>query len=118
MGSSLDDLREFPEEVRYVVGGALHDAQLGGKHQAAKPWKGFRGASVLTVSEDFDSDTFRAVYTVKFPEAIVVLHAFKKKSSKARETDQRDVNRVEERLRWAEKLHEKGILLEYGEQVK
>lgn len=117
IGSSLEDLRAFPEEVRYVMGCALHDAQLGGKHRSAEPWKGFKGATVLAISEDFDTDTYRTVYTVKFPEAITVLHAFKKKSSKARQTDQRDINRVEDRLRWAEELHEKGILLEYGEQA-
>lgn len=118
MGSSLHDVRKFPEEVRYVVGCALHDAQRGSKHRAAKPWKGFHGATVLAISEDFDTDTYRTVYTVRFPEAIVVLHAFKKKSSKARETHQRDVDRVEKRLQWAEELQEKGILLEYGEKAE
>ncbi len=64
MGSSRDDLREFPEVVRYVMGYALYLAQTGGKHPDAKPLSEFGGASVLEVAEDYDSDTYRAVYTV------------------------------------------------------
>lgn len=43
IGSSLDDLRAFPDEVKDVVGFALHLAQHGGKHPAAKPLKGHKG---------------------------------------------------------------------------
>ena len=76
IGSSRDDLREFPEEVRLRVGGALWEAQLGRKAGWAKPLKGFGGASVLEVVDDFDGDTFRAVYTVRFAGVVYVLHAF------------------------------------------
>ncbi len=57
MGSSRDDLREFPEEVRQTVGFALRQAQRGGKHLDAKVLKGFGGAGVLEVVEDHDGDT-------------------------------------------------------------
>jgi phage-related protein len=66
IGSSEDDLFEFPMEVKRVIGFALRAAQKAGKHPDAKPLKGFGGAGVLEVISDFDGDTFRAVYTVKF----------------------------------------------------
>jgi phage-related protein len=65
--------------VRSEVGEALLDAQWGGKAASAKPWKGL-GAGVLEVVEDFDGDTYRAVYTVRLAGAVYVLHAFQKKS--------------------------------------
>ena len=64
------------------MGFALFEAHVGGKHVAAKPLRGFKGAGVLEVVDDFDGDTFRAVYTVRFTDAVYVLHAFEKKSKK------------------------------------
>jgi phage-related protein len=78
IGSSQEDLRTFPENVRRRVGGALWDAQLSFKAPYAKPLKGFGGAGVLEIVDDFDGDTFRAVYTVRFTGAVYVLHAFQK----------------------------------------
>jgi phage-related protein len=69
IGSSRKDLREFPEDVQDLIGYALFLAQAGGKHEDAKPLKGsmaFRGAGVLEVVDDYDGDTYRAVYTVQF----------------------------------------------------
>ncbi len=63
-------------------GGALWEAQIGRKAAFAKPLKGFGGAGVLEIVDDFDGDTFRAVYTVRFPIAVYVLHAFRKKSKR------------------------------------
>lgn len=59
VGSSLEDLKEFPEDVRQVVGYALYLAQCGEKHPSAKPLKGFKGVGVLEAVEDFDGDTYR-----------------------------------------------------------
>ena len=56
VGSSRDDLLEFPVQVRREIGNALGVAQFGGKHPAAKPWKG-EGGGVFEVVEDFDKDT-------------------------------------------------------------
>jgi phage-related protein len=64
VGSSKDDLSAFPEDVRRRVGRALWDAQLGSKALFAKPLRGFGSAGVLEVVDDFDGDTYRAVYTV------------------------------------------------------
>ena len=69
----------------------------------AKPLKGFKSAGVLEVVEDFDGDTFRAVYTVRFKSAVYVLHCFQKKSKKGAATPRADRNMVIERLRAAER---------------
>ena len=66
VGSSLEDLKEFPEEVRGEMGHALFMAQTGGKHPDAKPLTGdpaFRGAGVLEIVDNFDGNTYRAIYT-------------------------------------------------------
>ena len=70
VGSSKEDLSGFPEEVRRRVGGALWEAQIGRKAPYAKPMRGFGGAGVLEIGDDFDGDTFRAVYTVRFAQAV------------------------------------------------
>jgi phage-related protein len=105
IGSSRDDLRRFPKEVRIVMGTALNSAQLGGKHPAAKPLKGFGGARVLEIVDDFDGETYRAVYTVKFANAVYVLHAFQKKSRKGIATPQNEIDLIRRRYRFAEAAH-------------
>jgi phage-related protein len=101
VGSSLEDLKDFPEEVQQAVGYALYLAQCGEKHPWAKPLKGFKGAGVLEVVEDFDGDTYRAVYTVKLAGVIYVLHAFQKKSKQGIATPQQDIELMETRLKRA-----------------
>ena len=64
IGAAYDELMDLPIAVRRAVGYALHFAQAGGKHDKTKPLKGFRGAGVLEIVEDYDGDTYRAVYTV------------------------------------------------------
>lgn len=105
IASSRKKLRKFPKGVRQTFGQALFDAQTGGKHPDAKPLKGFRGAGVLEVVEDDDSNTYRAVYTVKFAGAVYVLHAFQKKSKSGRKTPREEIEKVKARLKEAEKHH-------------
>ena len=102
IGSSLDDLRAFPGEVQHAIGFALRDAQLGGKHESAKPLRGFKGAGVLEIIEDHDGDTYRAVYTVKLAGSIYVLHVFQKKSKKGIKTPKHELDLIKARLRAAE----------------
>ncbi|AFZ16141.1 type II toxin-antitoxin system RelE/ParE family toxin [Allocoleopsis franciscana] len=102
VGSSLEDLKDFPEEVQQVVGYALYLAQCGEKHPSAKPLKGFKGARVLEVVEDFDGDTYRTVYTVKLAGVIYVLHAFQKKSKQGIATPKQDIDLIETRLKRAQ----------------
>ena len=106
IGNSLEDLRAFPPEVRRAVGYALYFAQMGDKHSSAKPLKGFGGAGVLEIVEDHDGNTFRVVYTVKFLEAVYVLHAFQKKSKKGVRTPRREMDLVRERLKRAREDHD------------
>jgi phage-related protein len=106
VGSSLKDLREFPEAVKDEMGFALYEAQCGLKPLDAKPLKGFGGANVLEIISDYQTDTYRAVYTVRFGERVYVLHAFQKKSKKGIATSQSDIELIKRRLRQAEALHE------------
>ena len=97
----------MPSDVVDVFGFALHLAQSGKKHEHAKPLKGFGGASVLEVVEDYMGDTYRAVYTVKIAERVYVLHCFQKKSTKGIETPRQDMDLIRERLK-AALAHAKG----------
>jgi phage-related protein len=106
IGSSKEDLSDFPYEVRWSVGGAIWQAQLGGKAPYAKPLKGFGGAGVLEIVDDFDGDTFRAVYTVRFSKAVYVLHAFQKKSRRGIATPKNELNLIRQRLRQASEDYE------------
>jgi phage-related protein len=103
VSSALEDVKAFPEEVRQGVGYALYLAQCGEKHPSAKPLKGFKGAGVIEILEDFDGDTYRVVYTLKLAGVVYVLHAFQKKSKKGIATPKQDIELVEARLKRAQK---------------
>lgn len=105
VASCKRDLLAFPPDVQDVVGYALDLAQHGGKHPDAKPLKGYRGAGVLEVVDDFDGDTYRAVYTVKFEGVVFALHAFQKKSKKGVATTTADLEKINSRLKRAEELY-------------
>jgi len=104
IGSSHKDLMALPSEIRRFFGFALSLAQAGDKHDTAKVLKGFGGAGVLEVVEDDVGGTYRAVYTVKFAEAVFVLHCFQKKSKRGIATPKEDMNIVRARLNVAEAL--------------
>lgn len=106
VGSSRDKLREFPEDVRREVGFSLEIAQRGGKALNAVPLIGFGNARVLEIISDDDGDTFRAVYTVRFRDAVYVLHVFKKKSKSGISTPKSDMALVRSRLKDAERHYE------------
>ena len=105
LGTSRKKLSAFPEEVKDVMGYALHLAQLGEKSPAAKPLKGFGGAGVLEIVDDHDGNSFRAVYTVRFADAVYVLHAFQKKAKGGIATPAKEIETVRERLKLAEAHH-------------
>ena len=106
VGSSKQDVSEFPTDVRQRVGGALWEAQIGRKALYAKPLKGFGDAGVLEIVDDFDGDTFRAVYTVRFAQAVYVLHAFQKKSKRGVATPKAELDLIEQRLKRAREDYE------------
>jgi phage-related protein len=102
LGSSHKDLMALPTPVRRIFGYALSLAQSGDRHDAAKVLKGFGSAGVLEVVEDDTGGTYRAVYTVKFKEAVFVLHCFQKKSRHGIATPKEDMDIVRARLKVAE----------------
>jgi phage-related protein len=102
VGSSLRDLRSSPEQVKDGIGYALELVQKGEKPANAKPLKGFGGASVLEIIEDFNRSTWRAVYTVAFANAVYVLHVFQKKSKKGIATPKGEIDLIKRRLREAQ----------------
>ncbi len=94
----------LPVDVRRFFGFALSLAQAGDQHDAAKVLKGFGGAGVLEVVESDVGGTYRAVYTVKFDEAVFVLHCFQKKSKRGIATPKEDMEIVHARFKAAEIL--------------
>lgn len=106
IGSSREDLKEFPDEVKQDMGYALFEAQRGQKPASAKPLKGFSGAGVLEIVENFSSGTYRTVYTARFQKVVYVLHCFQKKSKHGIKTPQQDINLIKQRLKMAEDDYE------------
>ena len=113
IGSSRHDLLDFPEAVKDDIGVALSVAQFGGKHPKAKPWKG-ADPGVLEIVEGHEGNAYRAVYTVRFEEALYVLHAFQKKSPRGIKTAQTDVDLISRRLKSAGRDYE----VRYGKNKK
>jgi phage-related protein len=101
IASSYEDLMALPSDVRRRFGHALSLAQMGEQDDAVKVLKGFGGASVLEVVEDDTGGTYRAVYTVKFAEAVIVLHCFQKKSKSGIVTPKTDMDIIHARLKVA-----------------
>jgi len=104
IGGSKKDLMLLPTQVRKFFGHALDFAQRGDQHGAAKVLKGFGGAGVLEVVENDIGGTYRAVYTVKFEDAVFVLHCFQKKSKSGIATPKEDMEIIRARLKVAEAL--------------
>ncbi len=107
IASARKDLREMPEDVQDAFGYALYLAQIGGRHDQVKSLKGF-GSGVLEVVEDSRGGTFRAVYTVRFSNAVYVLHCFQKKSTQGIGTPKLHLDLIKERLKIAEAHAEGG----------
>jgi phage-related protein len=107
VGSARKDVASFPVAVRRECGFALYLAQCGLRSVNAKPLRGFGGASVMEIVVSNDGNAYRAVYTVSFPRAIYVLHAFQKKSKSGARTPQADVVLIKRRLAIAARDHER-----------
>jgi phage-related protein len=102
IGSSRKDIQAFPIRVRREIGHALYAAQCGVVDPAAKPLKGF-GGGVLEIVANHRGDTWRSVYTVRFEDAVYVLHAFQKKSKSGIATPKRELDLIRQRLAEAER---------------
>lgn len=110
VGASRREMKALPDEVRGEFGHALHEAQRGAEPASAKALKGFGGRGVLELIEDFDGNTYRAVYTVRFAGTVYVLRAFQKKAKAGIATPKSEIELVKTRLRAAE--------ADYKERVK
>lgn len=97
MGDSLEVLRELPEEVKDEMRFALERVQRGKMPESAKLLKGI-APGLLEIVSNFRGDTFRAIYTVKFPKAVYVLHVFQKKSKRGVATPKHEIELVKKRL--------------------
>jgi phage-related protein len=78
---------------------------MGGVSPSAKAWKG-EGPGVMELVADRRGDTWRAVYTVRFSNAVYVLHCFQKKSPSGVRTARTDVELIHERLKAAQADYE------------
>ena len=105
LGSTLGDLRVLPDPIQDDFGYALYLAQTGDKHPHAKPLRGHHGAGVLEVVRQHDAEAYRAIYTVRFAEAVYVLHVFQKKSKSGIATPAAEMRVVEARLKEALRRH-------------
>ena len=105
IGSSRKDLGTFPRDVQGNIGYALYAAQRGEEYKSVKALKGFAGRSVLEIVALHSTGTYRAVYAVRFLDAIYVLHAFQKKSTKGIATPKRHIDLIHRRLAEAERHH-------------
>jgi phage-related protein len=97
VGSSLRDLKEFPQEVMQEIGYSLYEVQIGKKPSNAKPLVGF-DLGIMEIVSDFDKNTYRAVYALKLWNKIYVLHSFQKKSKCGVKTPKQDVDLIKRRI--------------------
>lgn len=108
IGSTLEDLKKFPGDVKDVMGYSLGIAQTGGKADNTKPLSNIvKGGRIFEIVDDYDGDTYRAVYTVKFEKAIYALHAFKKKSKSGIATPKPDKELIKARYKRAEEHYKR-----------
>lgn len=100
-------MKTFPRPIRFEVGQALYTAQRGETDPSAKALKGFGGRSVLEIVASYDGDTWRTVYTVRFADAVYLLHAFQKKSKSGVATPKKEIDLIRKRMADAERDHKK-----------
>jgi phage-related protein len=101
MGSSKDDISDFPDPAKERVGYELYKVQEGLLPTDFKPLKDVGDGAYEIREHDDSNNEFRVVYVAKFDESIYVLHAFSKKTQKTRKAD---INLAETRYRAVLKL--------------
>lgn len=101
VGSSLDDLKSFPEIVRQSFGFGLHQVQHGQMPKSAKSLKGKEFSGVYELRDNNDGNTYRTVYIAKLKGKIYVLHCFQKKSKRGISTPPKDIELIRKRLKLA-----------------
>jgi len=95
LGSSLDDIRDFPETARREAGSQIRRVQYGEEPDDWKPMPSI-GAGVCEIRIRNDGDQYRVIYLAKLPGVVFVLHGFQKKTQK---TSKRDLDLAKQRFR-------------------
>ena len=96
--AALKDFQEFPEEAQLVCLRALTIAGEGGKSDIAKPLQGL-GSGVFEVALSHRGDAFRVVYAVQLGDALWVVHAFQKKSTRGIKTPKHEIDLIFDRIK-------------------
>jgi phage-related protein len=99
------EVRRVPAVVKEDMGNALGISHSRQPRRRRSRWKGLRPGA-LEIVESHDGNAYRAVYMVRFENAVYVLHAFQKKSPSGIRTAKRDVDLVEHRLKHAQRDYE------------
>jgi phage-related protein len=103
LGDAKKNLREFPEEVRKLIGDELQLLQFGGMPRDTKPFKGV-GGGVFEIAVRYDKGAYRTIVAVQLGKKLYVLHAFQKKSKRGIETPKRDIALIKQRYNEAKEL--------------
>lgn len=121
-------MADLDTDVAEHIAQALHDAKLGVKSAAAKPFgEDKRLAKVMKIVKDAkDGNTYRGIYTIEFPEPIWVLDVFAKKATQGISTPKVDIERIVDRLKSLRTYRETpegkaevtALLIEYGQKVE
>lgn len=94
LGNSLQCLRDFPADARHDAGYQLDKLQRGLQPDDFKPMP-IIGKGVQEIRIREESGIYRMIYTARLPEAVIVLHAFEKKTQR---TSKRDIELAKDRL--------------------
>lgn len=86
LGTSLDDIKAFPDDIRQDVGYQLHLVQSGEMPTDFKYMKSI-GVGVIEIRQKDENGIYRTIYTAKFADCVYVLHAFVKKTQKTSKAD-------------------------------
>ena len=103
VGDSREQLQKFPSQVRKDIGHALYLVQTGQTPPSSKPMRGLE-SGVFEIVDDYDTNAYRAVYTVKIGRSLYVLHAFQKKSKRGIATPKKEIDQIKRRLIRAKEL--------------
>lgn len=104
LGNAEKDCSKMPKEAQELFVAALEMARMGDRHEDAKPFK-HHGSGVFEVVSAYRGDAYRAIYTVRYPEIVFVIHIFKKKSKRGSETPKEDKKLIVNRLKRADEIY-------------
>jgi phage-related protein len=108
------EYKKLPVDAQTAFGHDFHELQIGREAESSKVLSHFGSAKVRELIFEDETGTYRAVYTVEFPDVIYELHAFKKKSRSGISTDKQDLDKVAARLRDAEARYKARLQAQQG----